>query len=336
MAPIPTDFLVFELTIYLLALVCLRHAWRQDRYRGLTIVTAAIFCFAAESLVIRITGEYYYNRFLVMLCLGGGPGGWGVGVSCSTASTCVPLAVPVMESLIVYAAMLTSDRLRLPLAVRSLFDGLLVLSIDFGMDPIVSRSIVCPQGFELFNQNTGVGMWVWKLNSTVEYVVGIDLNNYAGWFLGIAAFSLTQRLLRRRWPPERLNLPRLVGLAILSLPASMLLFAPLVFGYKFLVERTPIPEWVTFTTLIGLSLFFTYRHAHGVDRSSQLDPIPLLVPLFLYAYSLVALVAGQYYLGRPMLVAYWLAALALCAMAFTWPSWDRLAARGAKPDIRAV
>jgi hypothetical protein len=271
-----------------------------------------------------------------MLCLDQSLGGWGVGVSCNAASTCVPLAVPVMESLIVYAAMLTSDRLQLPLAVRSLFDGLLVLSIDFGMDPIVSRSIVCPRGLELFNQNTGVGMWVWKLNSAVEYVVGIDLNNYAGWFLGIAAFSLTQRLLRRRWPPERLGLPRMVGLAILSLPASMLLFAPLVFGYKFLVERTPIPEWVSFSTLIGLSVLLTYRYGRGANRSNPLDPIPLLVPLFLYAYSLVALIAGQYYLGRPMLVAYWLAALALCALAFTWPSWDRLIARRAGPKPRTA
>lgn len=329
MPPIPVSFLLFEFGIYALALVCLRHAWRQGPYLALAIVTATIFAFAGESLVIRLTGEYYYNHFLVMLCLGGAPGGFGVTVSCGDHSTCVPLAVPIMESLIVYAAMQTTDRLRLPWAARSLLDGLLALSIDFGLDPIVSRSTFCAVSPEMapIIPPVGVGLWVWKLDSAVEAVAWIDLNNYAGWFLGVAVFSFTQRLLRQRVAPGSRGLSGDIWMAIISLPLAMLFFAPLVLAYRFIVQRHILPEWILFSALIGASLAVSIYYGRRAERDNPIDPVTLAVPTFLYLYALAVLVVGGYYVERPVLFLYWALTLAIGALGFTWPSWDRLLGR---------
>lgn len=324
MEPVLARFLVFEFGIYALALFCFVHAWRQGPQRAFAIITAAIFTFAAESLVIRVTGEYYYNSFLVTLCLGGTAPGFGVVVSCSDHSTCVPLAVPLMESLIIYAAMLTSDRLLLPMPVRSLFDGLLALSIDFGLDPIVSRSVFCGTQLPPANvPDVGLGFWVWQLNSDVEYLIGIDLNNYAGWFLGIAMFSFTQRLLRRWVQPGSRGVWGDLGMAIISLPLSMLLFAPVVFAYRFAVESRLVPEWVLFSVLIAVSLFLSGYYGRSAKHDNEFDVVPLAVPLFLYLYVLFALFLNGMYIERPELVGIWAVAFTVCMLGFTWPSWSR-------------
>jgi hypothetical protein len=328
----PVSFLIFELGIYALALISLVHAARQGRYLVMGIVAAAVFSFVGESLVIRVTQEYYYSRFLIMLCRSAG--GWRITPACQPPNYCVPLVIPIMEAIIIYAAMTTSDRLRPPWPARSLLDGLLALCIDLGIDPIVSIGVQCDVPSQPGAATNGLGFWIWALNSTEEHLLGVDLNNYAGWFLGVAVFSFALRLSRGWFQPSSRSLLGDVAAAALALLLAMLVFAGVVVIYHWI--RTHMPEWIPFTMIVGASFLTVLRFGRSVQRDNPIDGVLLAVPLCFYLFSFGALLLADMYLQRPLLIPLWLTMFALGALAFTWPYWGRLFRPGRRkvpPDV---
>ena len=105
-------FVVFELSVYALALLTLRHAMRHSRFAVATLLAGIVYGVLLEYATILAYQAYSYGQFLVMF--------FGA----------VPLCIGVSWGIIIYSAIETSDRLGLPWILRPLLDTLLALTID--------------------------------------------------------------------------------------------------------------------------------------------------------------------------------------------------------------
>jgi hypothetical protein len=319
----PLPFLVFELGVFALGAICAIHAWRTGPYMVFALLGSVGYSLAAEAGALHGLREYYYNNFLVMICPSPN-GGWGVNLTCNATYYCVPLCIPIMEAIIIYAVMRTSDLLGLPWLLRPVYDGLLALSIDLIMDPIVSLGLQCSNSNTPSVAAPGLGLWVWELNSTEEVLLGVDLNNFAGWLLSIMTFSLMLRLGRRLVPPGSKG-PLMDALAaFLAVPATVAAFVVEVKIYTWIDDYVIGPEWIQFSLLVGIFVLAVWRFAREVQRDNPVDRLALAIPLFFYLYSLSGLLLFGVYSARPVLLALWAVAFTLGAVAYTWPYWNRI------------
>ena len=154
-------FVLFELLVYALFLICLRFAWRGGNAEALGLLAGVLFGVILESATIRQLNAYHYGRFLIML-------------------GDVPLAVGVAWGCIIYSARMFSDASSLPWLARPILDGLLALNIDLSMDAIAIR----------------LGMWDWGLGMQSQYF-GVPWVNFWAWFWVVFSFSLGLRMTER-------------------------------------------------------------------------------------------------------------------------------------------
>jgi uncharacterized membrane protein len=158
-----------ELGTYLLFALCCFHAifyHRKDLTFLFSLIAGSVYGVALEYLSMIVFDAYTYPQFLVMV----GP---------------VPLMIGMDWALIIYTAMITSDKLsRGGKLVRSFIDAFLVLNIDFGIDAIAIR----------------LGFWTW--NPPGVYY-GVPLSNFFAWYVVGWGFSWWLRLfrskIRRHW-----------------------------------------------------------------------------------------------------------------------------------------
>jgi hypothetical protein len=198
--------LIFELVLYGLLLLSLRHAWNDSRWLGVWRLAAGVgFGLLLEWATIQQLHAYRYGHFLIMF-------------------GDVPLAVGVGWGVIIYSARLLSDAMRLPPFLRPIMDGLLALDIDLAMDAIAIR----------------LGMWEWGIDPTAEYF-GVPYANFWAWFWVVTSFSAGYRILtfrgdtRSRWlaPAAGVGLGAVVVLSTNQLIVSYVphsLYAVTVFG----------------------------------------------------------------------------------------------------------
>ena len=146
-------FIVMELIVYGLFLICLRHAWRAGPEAVLRLLAASLFGVLLELATIWQLDAYSYGTFLVMV-------------------SNVPLAVGVGWGTIIYSAKLFSDATSLPRWVRPVLDGLLALNIDLAMDAVAIR----------------LGMWDWGMGLEGQYF-GVPYANFWAWFWVVLSFS---------------------------------------------------------------------------------------------------------------------------------------------------
>ena len=325
----PLAFLVFEISTYLLAVICLIHAWRHGRYLAVTLCVAVVFSYLTEIFAINLVHEYHYNRFLIMICRDVTVP-WGATINCATHSSCVPLAVPVMEAMIIYAAIQTSRRLELPWMTRPILNGLLAITLDLMMDPIVSASVPCqptPVILPPAPVEPGVGFWVWHLipEHTVFGVTlpehlffGIPLNNFSGWFLGILIFTLMLELGWRMIPPESKGVLGDFIVPIAAIPFTMIVFTGVIAVYQWLIKYVFKTEWLLAALILAASILVILRVAPRARRDNPLDLFVLAIPIFFQLFFLVELFAIDLFWKQPGLIA-------LAAM-FSWPYWNQIAA----------
>ena len=329
----PLPFLAFEVGVYALAMICLRHAWRRARYLALVFLVAIAFSYVTEIFAINLLHEYYYDHFLIMICRDARfP--FGTQLSCTAPSSCVPLAIPVMEAMIIYAAIQTSNRLELPWAVRPVLDGFLAISIDLAMDPIVSASVMCQKPSLPVPVEPGIGFWVWLLRpeQTVfgitlkeNLLFGIPLNNFSGWFLSVVIFSYILRIGWKRIPPGSKGILGDLIVPVVAIPLTVLVFTGVIFVYELLIKYVLGSEWILVALILAASALVVLRFARRVRRDHPIDFFLLAVPLFFHAYFLVVLFASSLHLKEPALVPYSIALFAISLFLFSWPYWNRLA-----------
>ena len=153
----PPYAIAFELTIYLLFMLCLRHAWRRGAAVVWQLIAGVLFGILLEYATIYQLHTYSYGRFSVML----GP---------------VPLCVGMAWGCIVYAARLVSEGSGLPGWAKPLLAGLFALNIDLSMDAIAIR----------------LGFWHWS-NDIHSQFFGVPYGNFWAWFWVVVSFSAGMR-----------------------------------------------------------------------------------------------------------------------------------------------
>lgn len=154
--------LVFELLLYSLLFVCIRHASRKGIHVLWQLIAGVLFGVLLEWATIQQLHAYEYGQFLIM---------FGE----------VPLAIGVGWGIIIYSARLASDATTLPIWARPVLDGLLALNIDLAMDAVAIR----------------LGMWHWGIDINAQYF-GVPYANFWAWFWVVFSFSFGLRLIAYR------------------------------------------------------------------------------------------------------------------------------------------
>lgn len=243
-------FLVFELGAVILALACLRHAWRAGRSRLASLLAGIGYGVLLEYAAIQSFHAYRYGQFLIML------GG-------------VPLCIGLSWGIIIYTAMESSDRFRLPWYLRPLVDAMLALTIDLAMDAVAIR----------------LGFWAWGAPGAW---FGVPLGNFYAWLLVVAGFSLLVRLARRSalagWRALTIDLA-LVGVAV---PLAVLGLVPVLRPYLALLSQGRA-AWLILGALLGGGGLFALWAALRARQSAPPDPLLLAVPLAFHGFFFGAL-----------------------------------------------
>jgi uncharacterized membrane protein len=158
-------FIIFELILYLLFILCFAHARRHGTASMVRLLSASVFGLLLELGTLWGLNAYHYGRFIVMVLN-------------------VPLCIGLAWGSIIYSVMEFSDATNLPVWARSLLDGLLALNIDLSLDAVAIR----------------LGFWDWGQGLDFQYL-GVPYGNFLAWFGMAASFSLGCRLLahHKRW-----------------------------------------------------------------------------------------------------------------------------------------
>jgi uncharacterized membrane protein len=198
-------FIVFELMIYLLFVLCIQHARRQGLTNMLRLLAGVLYGIILELATLRQLSVYSYGHFLLMI-------------------GDVPLCIGIAWSCIIYSAMEFSDASSLPYWVRPILDGLLALNIDLALDAVAIR----------------LGFWSWGQGLRFQYF-GVPYANFWAWFLVVFSFSLGYRLLAHRedWMVRWLSplLALIIGLVAIIGTNVFVLNDPLV-DYKYFLAIT--------------------------------------------------------------------------------------------------
>lgn len=325
-------FLIFEFSIYILLVVVCFHAWRNGR-RWIIGLLAAITCaFILENLAIRfnsLIGGYYYGRFLIMpFCNSTAP----INQTCARVTPCIPLVVPIFEGLILYATMRTTTKLGFDWRIAPLVDGLLALSLELSLDPIVSIGMQC------LNSNgapesadPGLGFWFWQLTRMNEGVTQIPffdvpLDNFKGWFVGIVAFSYALRIVWRYFNTEKKPVWEQILHSLLAVALGIGIVLGVAYVYTQILKVVQSQE-IMMSVLIGVSILITLQFAKGLKQNNALDLVHLAIPTFFNLYLIYALIATQLYRNNPALIVDWAVFFVVSTILFSWPYWQTLRGR---------
>ncbi len=279
-------FVLFELSVYVLALLCLRHAWRRGQHAAFGLLAGMAYGVLLEYATILTYEAYSYGRFLIMF------------------RDAVPLCIGVSWGLIIYTAMETSERLGLPWPLRPVLDALLALNIDLSMDAIAIR----------------LGFWTWGVEGRW---FGVPLANFYAWFVVVGSFSLLLRLGWRWLDPRRTKLLGTLIVPLLSVPLSVAALLRLLDAYAWLFYRN-VPEPLIVSAVLGSAVLVVLPFARRFQSHHPIDPVVLSVPLFFHTFFFSALFWADIYRQLPILVvistAMFISGLAL----HLWPSWSRV------------
>jgi uncharacterized membrane protein len=305
----PLSHTLFELGVYALALLCLRHAGKEG-----THVVWALVAGIAHGILLEYLGlhakhasepDYNYGPFLILLF--------------ANTQDALPLCIVVSWGLIMYAAMQTTKRLgALPWYLRLFVNATLGISLDFILDPIASGP-------------GGLGMWFWNPKLPAEWM-GVPLGNFIGWYMVIATFTFFIELGWRLVPPT----DRGVGTNLLVVGGAMLFSllvsagTQLVYG-QFAAGQPWEPLVLIGLLALGVALFV--RYAPAFTRTHRLDRIVLAVPLFFQCYfSVYYILLGMYH-NLPGMAIVIPIALTTGLIGFYWPYSK---SRGAQFQVTAV
>jgi uncharacterized membrane protein len=288
----PVSFLLTEFSAFLIGGLVLLHAVRN---RKVSILLAAIaYGFLLEYHTVKTETDYCYGRFLVMM-----PPWPSLPDPTCEVGPRVPLWGSVVWGYFIYGAMLTSSRLTMPWAIRPLFDGLLVLTFDWVMDPVAAA----------------LGFWTWSSRGSW---FGIPLDNYFGWFMVVWAFSFTLRALQRRVPPASHGLLRNTLVQVLAIVVATLLLGA---GLEIFVHLSAVgvsQAFMLWGTVAGALLVVVPALWRAV-RTKPLDPLIVASVVFHHLWNGVLLAYTGLWRTEPTLSVVWAVALSLSLLGYCLP-----------------
>ncbi len=274
----PLVWVVQDLVVLLAATVTLVFVIRKEE-RPAQIVLE-LFCFilfyagAYENLG-TILPLYHYGRSLIMIAN-------------------VPITVPIIEYLVVYAALRMLGRMRIPTWCKPVVVGFFGMLQDFTLDPLAVRQVFDTAGGT-------IGRWTWVMGAGDVNIAGIPVFNFPGWMLILGWGSAF--LLLGRWWFERSGRRPLVGWVypVLSmLGALLLLVSPvsqfLLWLSPFFRKGSPV-EWVLLAVHLAVPLgllAFGWRGRMKGRLTLRGDLPVFLVPAAFHASDLACTLIGGY------------------------------------------
>ncbi len=208
----------------------------------------------------------------------------------------VPITVPIVEYLVVYASLRLVKHMKFPTWCKPFLVGFMGMLFDFTLDPVALKQV--------FATDAGlIGRWTWFISATDVNIYGDPVYNFSGWFLlcGYAAMFL---MLGRHWY-KKSNYKRSVGygypvlmmvcslLLLCTPPASQFLLwlAPVLSKGSF-GEWIMLGVWVTVPTL----LLVGYWRGRMTSRISLRGEYPIFLVLIGFHVSdiIFTLIGGFY------------------------------------------
>jgi hypothetical protein len=241
-----------------------------------------LFCFtilyaAVYENFATLMGWYGYGRSLIMIFN-------------------VPLSVPLVEYLVIYAVLRLLGSMDVPFWTKPFIVGVSGMLFDFSLDPLAVRQVFSTK--EAF-----IGRWTWFISPGDVNIFGIPVYNFSGWMI-LCGYAAVFLLLGRWWfrrsgfkPAVGYMYPLLAMLAALATLVSplsqMLLWLAPVFS------KGGAGEWIMLIAHFSLSalflLFFFWRGRMKTGFSFR-ENIPVFLILIGFPLSniLFALIGGFY------------------------------------------
>ncbi|MBN1964030.1 MAG: carotenoid biosynthesis protein [Anaerolineae bacterium] len=281
---IRAEYLIFELIVYALFIGCAWHAAHQSgsgRHRVMELGVALVYGVFLEWMTLRQLSAYHYGQFLIMI-------------------DDAPLAIGAGWAVIIYSAMIFSDRLQMPEMARPFLDGLLALNIDLAMDAVAIR----------------LGMWTWGTGDLTYQWFGVPWGNFWAWFIVVTSYSFFVRWLRV-WRTDRIRgwlyapLAMVLSVAVLALTNSL---------FQSLLHPNNL-GLVGMLVLIGSGLIIVIGVRPRVLQAGRPEPVIIAVPLAFHLYFFGAGIVFGFFAAQPILAVISGLMLVLGLGLHLWPWW---------------
>jgi hypothetical protein len=274
----PLVWVIEDLVVVAVATVTLVFVIRKEERPAQIVLELSCFILfyagAYENLG-TILPLYHYGRSLIMIAN-------------------VPITVPIIEYLVVYASLRMLGRMRIPTWCKPIVVGFFGMLQDFTLDPLAVRQVFETAG-------GSIGRWSWVMGAADVNIMGIPVFNFPGWML-ILGWGSAFLLLGRFWFQRSGRRP-LVGWVypVLSmLGALLLLVSPvsqfLLWLAPFFKKGSPV-EWILLAVHLAaplLLLALVWRGRMNRRLTVRGDLPVFLVPVVFHASDLACTLVGGY------------------------------------------
>ncbi len=281
-------FFLIEVGNYLLTAYCLVHAWRTRRHLALIMVASMFYGWFVEyETVIKPDALYAYHQWIVAL-----PGP-------------VPLGIALSWGILIFAVWQTASYLKLPMWARPLFAGLLVIGVDFVMDPAFVY----------------MEFWVW---ADPGPWFGIPWENFVGWFVIVSSFTLFLELGYHWFPPgKKLWRDLLVAFGAIG-PSSAVLVGVMAVYVKIAEAHLPwLPESSLVLLIWGSAAAAVARPVLAARKDQPVDRMVMAIAIYLCAVSALGVYLSGCHVQYPPMILITPAFISLTLLGYGLPYLDR-------------
>lgn len=239
---------------------------------------------------------------------------------CTQTSLGVPVSVVLMEALLLFGMLRTTDFLSPPQWLRPGMDGLMAVTIDLILDPVVANSLWCSDGTGS-SLHAGLGLWVWftSLANPGQWL-GIPLVNFAAWFFGAVAISAAVRIVASIMDVGNQTMAQqfisatgaLVICLVLGLTmeaASFAFMGRLLDGDSI----SAIQRWLVICSIFGFVAWSIVKSDSRFHHDADFHWEIIALPAFLFGYMGCALMLDGPWDDWPQLILIYLVCAALFA-----------------------
>ncbi len=171
---VPT-WIAQDLAVFAVAIIAIFYIIKKEEHPESILLEMLCFCFLYAAV---------YENFATMM------GWYGYGRTLLMAGN-VPLAVPMVEYLVVYAMLRMLARTRMPAWSRPFLVGFAGMLFDFTLDPLAIKLVYAVK------EGT-IGRWSWYPGPADVQIFGEPVYNFPGWVM-ICGYAAAFILLGRWW-----------------------------------------------------------------------------------------------------------------------------------------
>ena len=207
----------------------------------------------------------------------------------------VPLTVPILEYLVVYAALRLLDTMDIRTWCKPFVVGALGMLADLSLDPLAVRQVYQTQA-------GSIGRWTWLYPLGAVNIFDVPVYNFSGWVL-LCGYAAAALLLGRWWYRKSgwrssvgyiypvLSMLLALGILVTPLSQFLLWLGPLM-------AKGGVAEWIMMGThlVVATVLLAVCWHGRMLRRLSFREDMPVFVVFITSHVSNIvfALIGGFY------------------------------------------